>query len=72
MSGPMDDVGTLLRNLNVKDHCTEIKSLPTITFKIDGIDYTLEPEEYVKPTATGDSSFAEMNSNEDCININSI
>ncbi|CAD8190907.1 unnamed protein product [Paramecium octaurelia] len=65
MSGPMDDVGTLLRNLNVKDHCSEIKSLPNITFKIDGIDYTLEPEEYVKPTAADSSAFAEMNSSED-------
>lgn len=24
MSGPIDDIGTLLRTLNVKDHCNEI------------------------------------------------
>ena len=50
MSGPFDDLGTLLRTLNVKSHCHEINTLPTITFKIDDVDYTLDPEEYVKPT----------------------
>lgn len=50
MSGPFDDLGTLLRTLNVKSHCHEINTLPTITFRIDDVDYTLDPEDYVKPT----------------------
>jgi len=32
MSGPFDDLGILLRELNVRSHCHEINTLPIITF----------------------------------------
>ncbi|CAD8059709.1 unnamed protein product [Paramecium sonneborni] len=65
MSGPFDDLGTLLRTLNVKSHCHEINTLPTITFKIDDVDYTLEPEEYVKPTNFDAAQLTEINEGDD-------
>lgn len=32
MSAPFDDLGILVRELNVRSHCHEINTLPTITF----------------------------------------
>ena len=50
MSGPIDNLGTLLRTLDTKSHCHNVKELPTISYIIDDVEYTLEPEEYVRPT----------------------
>lgn len=75
MTGPTDDIGTLLRNLNVRSHCKDYKALPTISYVIDKVEYTLEPEDYVKASMLsiqdadpGDDldSLLELN-NYDCI-----
>ncbi|CAD8061543.1 unnamed protein product [Paramecium sonneborni] len=65
MSAPFDHLGTLLRQLNVRSHCHEINTLPTITFQIDQNDYTLEPQEYVKPTYYDGNQLNELNDDED-------
>lgn len=50
MTAPSDDLSRLLKTLDVKDNCHKLETLPDITFVLDGINYTLTPEEYVKPT----------------------
>ncbi|CAD8138923.1 unnamed protein product [Paramecium octaurelia] len=65
MSAPFDDLGTLLRELNVRSHCHEINTLPIITFQIDNVDYTLEPNEYIKPTNFDGAQLAELNEGDD-------
>ncbi|CAD8135197.1 unnamed protein product [Paramecium pentaurelia] len=65
MSGPFDDLRTLLKELNVRSHCHEINTLPIITFQIDNIDYTLEPNEYIKPTNFDGAQLAELNDGDD-------
>lgn len=47
LTGPSDDLYTLLTKLNVDDGCKEVSSLPDITFVLDGIHYNLTAEEYV-------------------------
>ncbi len=49
MTAPSDDLSLLLRSLDVRDHCKDYKNLPVITYLIDDVEYTLEPEDYVKP-----------------------
>jgi cathepsin D len=58
MTAPSDDLGKLLRTLDVRDHCHDFKKLPVITYLIDNVEYTLEPEDYVKPMML-DPSFME-------------
>jgi len=36
--------------LKVRDHCKELDKLPDITYILNGVHYTLTPEEYVKQT----------------------
>jgi cathepsin D len=60
MTAPTDDLSTLLRTLDVRDHCHELDTLPTITFQIDGVDYNLQPEEYVKPTNVDKETLAQV------------
>lgn len=59
MTAPSDDLSRLLsikhylnykETLDVKDNCHKLETLPDITFVLNGINYTLTPEEYVKPT----------------------
>jgi len=47
LTGPSDDLYTLLTKLNVDDNCKDVTSLPDITFVLDGVHYTLSAEEYV-------------------------
>ena len=60
MSGPIDNLGTLLRTLDTKSHCHNVKELPTISYIIDEIEYTLEPEEYVRPTTLDATSLDQL------------
>jgi len=53
ITGPTEDLFTMLGNLNVDENCNGIDSLPDITFVLDGKHYTLTPEEYVM-TVTDD------------------
>ena len=50
MTAPTDDLSKLLKRLDVRDHCHDLTSLPTISFVLDGQQYNLDPEDYVKPT----------------------
>ena len=60
MTGPTDDVGTLLEKLDVGESCSGYKKMPTITFVIDDINYNMLPEEYML-TVTND--FVELGMN---------
>ena len=56
MTAPSDDLGNLLKTLGVRDRCKDYRTLPVITYLIDDVEYTLEPEDYVKPMMV-DTSF---------------
>ena len=56
MTAPSDDLGNLLKTLGVRDKCKDYRTLPVITYLIDDVEYTLEPEDYVKPMMV-DTSF---------------
>jgi len=48
LTGPTSAIGPLINAIgNVSADCSNVKSLPTITFTIGGKDYTLEPDFYV-------------------------
>merc|ERR1712224_818404 len=47
ITGPTDDLINLFEFIDVEDHCNDVKSLPDITFVLDGINYDLTAEEYV-------------------------
>jgi hypothetical protein len=40
-------MGHIVDGLSVKEDCSDVGSLPTITFAIDGAKYTLEGQDYV-------------------------
>lgn len=45
--GPKDIVDPLIKGIRVKKDCSNIDSLPTMTFTIDGTDYELDAKDYV-------------------------
>ena len=45
--GPQDLVGPLIEGLSVKADCSNVSSLPDLTFTIDETDYTLTGTDYV-------------------------
>lgn len=47
LTGPTDDLFTLLGKVDVDSECKNVNSLPDITFVLDGIDYTLTSDDYV-------------------------
>ena len=57
MTGPTDQIDTLLKELDIGDSCSNYKNLPTITFVIDGINYVMLPEEYI---LTVNNDFVEL------------
>jgi len=57
MTAPSDDLGKLLKNLGVRDKCKDYRTLPTITYLIDGVEYSLEAEDYAKSRNIGSSLF---------------
>jgi len=40
-------MGPIVDGLSVKEDCSDVESLPTIKFAIDGAKYTLEGQDYV-------------------------
>lgn len=47
ITGPSDSVYELLDKVDVDNNCDSLQELPDITFVVDGVNYTLKPEEYV-------------------------
>lgn len=47
LTGPSDDVMTLLDKLDTGNNCANYKQMSKLTFVIDGIHYDLNSEEYV-------------------------
>lgn len=52
ITGPSDKINPMIEKIgNVSSDCSNIDSLPTLEFKINGETYTLEPEYYVLKVA---------------------
>ncbi|CAD8180988.1 unnamed protein product [Paramecium octaurelia] len=47
ITGPYDDLMKLLDLTNIDDNCSNLKELPTLTFRIDGVNYYLEAKDYI-------------------------
>lgn len=47
ITGPSEDIFTLLDHASVDSRCGNVKELPDLSFVIDGATYTLTGEEYV-------------------------
>lgn len=47
ITGPRRAISELLRLLDVDPHCHHLHRLPTVHFRMNGIDFTLEPKDYV-------------------------
>lgn len=45
-AAPSSGLAVLLKEIPLDD-CTELESLPNLSFKIDGVFYTLKPDEYI-------------------------
>jgi len=45
--GPQELVSKIIEGITVNSTCDGIDALPTITFQLDGVDYPLEPKDYV-------------------------
>jgi glutamine cyclotransferase len=63
ITGPEDQLMSLIDSLNVDEQCKNIEKLPDITFVIDGTNYQLLPEEYVMTVNDQDveKSYSTMN-----------
>lgn len=46
LAGPTDLVNSLIEGIEVKKDCSNLSSLPTLTFTIDGTAYPLAPSDY--------------------------
>ena len=54
--GPTHLIDPLIEGINVQADCSNVDSLPSVTFTIDSTDYTLEASEYIlKTTSKGQS-----------------
>lgn len=51
--GPKTLVDPLIKGITVNSDCSGLDSLPSITFQIDNIDYTLTPRDYVLQVTQG-------------------
>lgn len=51
--GPSDLVNPLIEGITVNDDCSGVDQLPNLTWTIDGIDYTLTPNDYVLAVESG-------------------
>ncbi|CDW88152.1 cathepsin d [Stylonychia lemnae] len=51
--GPNSLVNPLIKGITVNDDCSGLDKLPTITFQIDNLDYTLTPNDYVLQVTQG-------------------
>jgi hypothetical protein len=51
--GNADIVNNLIANITVADDCSNLNTLPDITFTFDGIDYVLAPNDYVLTVEEG-------------------
>lgn len=51
--GPKTLVEPLIANITVNDDCSGVEDLPDLTWTIDGIDYTLTPNDYVLSVEQG-------------------
>lgn len=47
IAGPAEDILSILTVARVKEDCSNIDSLPPVTFTINGKDFTLSPHDYV-------------------------
>lgn len=47
ITGPTNELLNLLDRITVDDNCNNIKSLPVLTFVIDGANYDLTPHDYL-------------------------
>nr|CAG4710427.1 unnamed protein product [Naegleria fowleri] len=47
IAGPALKIGPIMESLNIAKDCSNIDSNPDVTFKINGIEYTLKPRDYV-------------------------
>jgi len=45
--GPHHLIRPMLEHIVVEPDCSELDKLPTISFEIDGVEYKLEPNDYV-------------------------
>lgn len=51
--GPKTIVEPLIAGITVNDDCSGVENLPDLTWTIDGIDYTLTPNDYVLAVESG-------------------
>lgn len=54
--GPNTLVAPLIAGITVADDCSNVASLPSITFTIDDTDYVLESKDYVLSVTQGDQT----------------
>ena len=47
IAGPTHIIDPLIENIQVAGDCSNLKTLPSLTFTIDTIDYVLSPIDYV-------------------------
>lgn len=47
LTGPSDDLMTLIDSLNIDEDCKGVKELPVLTFVLDGVHYDLDANDYV-------------------------
>lgn len=47
LTGPSDDLMTLVDSLNIDEDCKGLKELPNLTFVLDGVNYDLNANDYV-------------------------
>ena len=45
--GPSDIIGEIIKGISVKEDCSNLSTLPNVTFTMDGMDYELTPKDYV-------------------------
>lgn len=51
--GPKSIVDPLIAGITVNDDCSGVENLPNLTWTIDGLDYTLTPDDYVLSVESG-------------------
>lgn len=78
LTGPSDELMTLLDKLNIDENCKNVRDLPKLTFVIDNVHYDLDANDYVmkidsdgneipyQTYASGDS-YVELGSDCQCV-----
>ena len=55
ITGPTNELMTLLDSIQVDDYCKNVKQLPVLTFLIDGVNYDITPHDYLMKVDADDN-----------------